>query len=151
MTRFAYAIFGYLAAALIAVAVAVFAIMAASALFSNGTESFLAPTDAGPAYIVGLEYTLPTALPGFLITLFAARRAGWTGWLPYAGAGTLNAALAWAIFDVAVQLIDRGPLHMPLSGMPPMILLPCLLGGFAGGITYWAVARNALRGRLASA
>ena len=144
--RIAFAFFGYLAAVLIAVTVTVFVMLAPSALPDNGAwgSFYASKRDLGSIYAIGLMITFPTALPGFLVTLFVARRGGWIGWLPYACAGTLNAVLALAIFDLALQMPDRVPLHMPLLGMPLMILLPCLPGGFIGGIAYWTVVRRSL-------
>ncbi|RWM91584.1 MAG: hypothetical protein EOR84_20355 [Mesorhizobium sp.] len=136
--RIAFAFLGYLAAVLIAVTVAVSAILAPTALPDNGAwGSFYAnKSDTEVLYVLGLYVTFPTALPGFLLTLFVARLGRWVGWLPFACAGTLNAVLALAILRV--------PLHMPVLGTPLMILLPCLPGGFAGGIAYWAVVRRSL-------
>ncbi|MBZ9745755.1 hypothetical protein LB516_10900 [Mesorhizobium sp. CO1-1-7] len=142
--RIAFGFFGYLAAVLIAVNVTVFAILAPSALPDNGAwGSFYADKrDLGLMYASGFMITPPTALPGFLLTLFVARRTSWVGWLPLACAGTLNAVLALAIFDIVLQVPDHVPLKTPLLAMP--LMLPCLIGGFAGGIAYWAVVRRSL-------
>ncbi len=134
--RIALAFLGYIAAILISVNVTVFAILAPSALPDHGAwGSFYAnKRDLGFIYSLGFIITPLTALPGFLLTLFVARRGGWVGWLPFACAGTLSAVLALAIFNVAMQ--------MPL--LPLTILLPCLPGGFAGGLAYWAAVRRSL-------
>ena len=146
MARLAYAFFGYLAAVVIAVAVAVFAMLPWTAGWNVASWG----RHLEGMYRYGIMVTLPAALPGFLLMLFVSHRVRWTGWLPYAGAGTLNAALAWAICDIAAQIFERGSLHVPLVGMPLMLLLSCLLGGFAGGVAYWAVVRSSFRGKAAS-
>ncbi len=147
--RIAYVFFGYLAAVLVAVAVAVFAMLAPTMFPDDGAwGSFYAyRRDLIDVFQIGLVFTFPTALPGFLLTLFLARWGGWVGWLPYACAGLLNAVLALAIFDLALQMFDPTPLRMPL--LPLDLLLPCLPGGFAGGVAYWVVVRKSLRDRAA--
>lgn len=144
--RIALACIGYLAAVLIAATVTVFVMLAPSALPDNGAwgSIYANSRQLVDIYSMGLAITFPTALPGFLLTLFVARRAGWVGWLPYACAGALDAILALAIFDLGLQMLDPLPPRIPLLGMPLKILLPCLPGGLAGGFAYWAVASRSL-------
>jgi hypothetical protein len=144
--RIAFAFFGYLAAVLVAVVATMFAILLPTVFPDDGAwgSYYATSRSLGDIFPFVLMTTFLTALPGFLVTLFVARRGGWMGWLPFACAGTLNTVVALAIFDVALGMPDRVPLHMPLLGMPLAILLPCLPGGFAGGFAYWAVVRRSL-------
>ena len=127
--------FAYLVAVLIAVAATLSAVLIPTVEASVRTwGSYI--RNAGDLYRFGVMVTCPTALPGFLLTLFVARRASWVGWLPYACAGTLNAYLALEILGIFLQSY--------VLGMPLDKLLPCLPGGFAGGFAYWAVVRRSL-------
>lgn len=144
--RIALACLGYPAAVLVSVSVTVFVMLAPSALPDKGAlGSFYAISrELNNIFLIGLVITFVTALPGFLLTLLVARKAGWVGWLPYSLAGALDAVVAWLIFGIAIQMPDPAPLRASLLGAPLQIVLPSLLGGFAGGVAYWAVVRRSL-------
>ena len=142
--RIAFAVVGYLAAVLIAVTVTVFAMLLPTVLPDNGAwGSFYAYSrELATIYGLGLEITFATALPGFLLTLFVARRGIWIGWLPFACAGTLNAVLAKLVFCAFVGVPLLKPTDVFLSSLP---------GGFCGGLAYWAVVRRSLVDRWEAA
>ncbi|PZV38689.1 hypothetical protein [Mesorhizobium kowhaii] len=137
--RIGYAFFGYLAAVLIAVTATMFAMLLPTVLPDDGAwgSYYATSRSLGDIFPFALMITFLTALPGFLLTLFVARRRGWVGWLPFACAGTLDAILALVILNIS--LVQNRPFETPLQ-----ILLPCLPGGFAGGFAYWAVVRRSL-------
>ena len=145
MARLAYAFFGYLAAVLVAVTVTVFAMLAPTIFPDDGAwgSYYAYRRDLGDVFQLGLVFTFPTALPGFVLTLFVARRGRWMGWLPFASAGALTALLALEI--VALWM------RASLFEMPPGMLLSSLLGGFCGGCAYWAVVRWSLADRWGTA
>jgi hypothetical protein len=120
---------GYVAAVLVAVVVASFAMTA------QGADGV---TKLHEAIGVGLIVTFPCALPGFLVAILIAAQFRLRSWLFYAPAGALNAVPSLAIF--AVYFGDK-----PSSLFD---LLPfCLSGGLAGGFAYWVSAGRYLGGK----
>ncbi len=140
--RIAYEFSGYLAAVLVAVTATVATVLLWTAQKNavNWGSFYAFVRHLGDMYRFGIMVTLPAALPGFLLTLFVAHRVGWAGWLPFAAAGTLNAILALTLFGIYI--------HQDVFEQE--VVLPCLPGGFAGGVAYWAVVRKSLRDRAAS-
>ena len=134
-SRAPYAVFGYLAAVLVAVTatLATMLLWAAEWDLPSWASFYAFLRHLGELYGFGIMVTLPTALPGFLVTLLVAHYGGWTGWLPYAAAGTLDAILALIFFGVFV--------HQDVFELE--VVLPCLPGGFFGGCAYWVVAGRA--------
>lgn len=113
---------GYVAAVVVAAATAAVAITMGS------------PYGAGflGVFIIGGAYIAITGLPGFAVTLFLARRHGWTDWTPFALAGGLNALLAWYLMSPA------GGFGF-LNGNNDLVLAS-IRGGIAGGVAYWWTA-----------
>lgn len=119
---------GYFCATLTATLVAAFLLMGV-----DGAE-FL------PLVVIGGIYVVASGLPGFVATVVAAQRFGWTGWLPFTVAGGLNAVLAWLLVGAATgDGIGLSP-----NGM----LLASVRAGAAGGVAYWWFA---YRGQFAEA
>lgn len=115
---------GYLAA------VATAAIVVAAIMTMDGPDRgmFLSVVMIGGIYI-GV-----TGVPGFALTVFLARRHGWSGWLPFAITGGLNALLAWYLMH-----------GLRLNGIDPGLLLACVRGGVAGGMAYWWTTYHGLQ------
>jgi hypothetical protein len=82
-------------------------------------------------FLGGLTITAMYALPGWLICVIAAeyRKEERRYW--FAAAGVLTALLALFLAGMG-----RGMLSMPA------MLFGSLIGGFFGGLVYWAVAGN---------
>jgi hypothetical protein len=118
---------GYLAA------VAVAAISVASIMAVSGPDAgiFL------PVIIIGGIYIGAAGLPGFALMVYVSRQHGWSGWLPFAIAGGLNALLAWYLVN--------GAQPFRLTASDSTLLLASVRGGVAGGVAYWWAAYHGLR------
>ncbi len=84
--------------------------------------------------IPGLAITFSTALPGFLVAVWASRRYAWRHWHQYALAGAANAVPALLVYHGDTMLTA---IYAPLSFCAP--------GGFVGGLAYWVVTRRLVR------
>jgi hypothetical protein len=81
--------------------------------------------------LFGGAYVATCGLPGFVLTITAARKNGWHSPLVFAVAGGLNAVAAWiTLFLFAGNTI----------GLGEPLFRASVLGGIAGGLAYWSVA-----------
>lgn len=85
----------------------------------------------GPLVLLAGSYAAAAGAPGFLITVFASAALRLRSPVYFVAAGALNAFLALILVRQAVD-----------SGMFNDLGLACCLGGAAGGLAYWAVARR---------
>ncbi len=123
---------GYLVAVFVAVFVSLAVRLLPTVLPDNGAwGSFYGSVrNLSSVFQFGLAITFPTALPGFLVTLMLAARAGWQHWYFFAIAGSLNVLPSFAVLS----------LYLRAPTMPLDFVLACLPGGFAGGFIYWGLA-----------
>jgi hypothetical protein len=124
-------ILGYVLAVLVASAITVFMIFAPTVFPADGAwgSAYRTLRDLPGMFLFGAYFTAVYALPGWLISVITAevrneRRKYWFG-----VAGLLTAALA--------HFIDN---QTTTSFSQPSIFIGSLVGGFFGGLVYWAIA-----------
>lgn len=133
---------GYVVAVLVAVIVAIVISFGPAALPDNGAQGsvFRMMSEFLPIMWVGLVYTFPFALPGFIVAIYAGERWRWNYWLAYAAAGFANALpahlLCAAILGSLAEL--------------PLVVFGSFVGGFFGGLAYWLVVGRRLAQARAS-
>jgi hypothetical protein len=125
-------ILGYALAVLVASSITVFIIFAPTIFPDDGAwgSAYKAWRDLPAMLAFGAYFTAIYALPGWLISVIVAelhnkRTKYWFGI-----AGILTAILA--------HLVDNGIAGGMFS--TPIILFGSLVGGFTGGLVYWAIA-----------
>lgn len=127
-----FMLLGYALAVAVAASVTVIVIFLPTVLPDNGAwgSAYRTLQNIVPMLLFGAFYTAIFALPGWLISVVTAeyrneRRKYWFGM-----AGFLTAILA--------QLIAYA--FVGGMGGEPMTLIGSPIGGFAGGLIYWAIA-----------
>ncbi|WP_144378653.1 hypothetical protein [Mesorhizobium amorphae] len=128
--RFGLAVLGYLAAVVGATAVTVAALFVAGFAAEGADMSSLLKNlrQLPDTLLIGMIITVQSALPGFLIALSVAAILRWVKPLSYTLAGGLNGA-----FSILVLNFFTGT---RLFIMPPGLLIPCVIGGLAGGFVF---------------
>jgi hypothetical protein len=147
--RFKTAAFGYLYAA----ATTSFVMAAAAVLPRADLSERLGGifSQIGFLIVVGIALLivmLPTALPGFLVTLAFKRRYGWNKWYAFAIAGIFDVLLAISLSVIFVVLFLEDEFRTPDA--PVYAILYSTLGfglcGFTSGLAYWFLAVRPWRG-----
>lgn len=84
--------------------------------------------------LFGGAYVATCGLPGFALTLTAARKNEWRSPFVFAVAGGLNAVAAW----ITLYLVTGNTI-----GTEELLFRASVLGGIAGGLAYWSIAVRA--------
>ncbi|CAM5429866.1 hypothetical protein MAUB1S_07276 [Mycolicibacterium aubagnense] len=131
--RFGLVVLGYLASVVGATAVTVIALFAAGFVAEGADIPGLLKNlrQLPETFLVGLIITVQSALPGFLIAISAAAILRWVKPLSYTLAGGLNGVISILVlnFFTGTRLLL----------MPPGLLIPCVVGGLAGGFVFHLV------------
>lgn len=130
LCRFGLGVLGYLAAVVAATAVTVVALSVIGFVAEGtGMSGLLKNLRQIPeTFVVGIIITAQSALPGFLVAISVAAILRWIKPLSYTLAGGLNGA-----FSILVLNFFTGT---RLFIMPPGLLIPCIIGGLAGGFVF---------------
>ncbi len=127
-----FMVLGYILAVLVASAITVFILFAPTIFPDNGAwgSAYKAWRDLPGMLLFGAYFTAIYALPGWLISVVVAELRNMRGKYLFGVAGILTAMLA--------HLVD----NWMAGGMfsTPMIFGGSLVGGFCGGLVYWAIA-----------
>jgi hypothetical protein len=131
LTHLLFMLLGYALAVLVATTIAVLIMGLPTVLPDNGNwgSFFSFWRDFPSLFLGGLTITAMYALPGWLISAIAAefRKEQRRYW--FAAAGVLTALSAFFLAGMG-----RGLMSMPA------MFFGSLIGGFFGGLAYWAVA-----------
>lgn len=127
-----FMILGYALAVSIASAITVFIKFAPTVLPDNGAwGSAYKALETLPVFLMfGALYTAMFALPGWLISVVIAERQSERRKYWFGLAGFVTAILAHVIALLWVGKIFAEPLT----------IIGSIIGGFAGGLVYWAIA-----------
>jgi hypothetical protein len=127
-----FMILGYALAVLVASAITVFVMFAPTVLPDDGAwgSAYRALRDLPVLLIFGAFYTALFALPGWLISVVTAeyRKEQRKYWFAPAGLAT----------SILAHLIALGFVGKIFA--EPLTVFGSLIGGFCGGLVYWAVA-----------
>lgn len=131
--RFGLLVLGYLAAVIGATAITLIIIFVTSFVADGADMSGVLKTlrQIPETFLIGMIITVQSALPGFLIAISAAAILRWVRSLSYALAGGLNGAFSIIVFNFFTGT--------SLFNIPPDLLIPCVIGGLAGGFVFHLV------------
>ncbi len=138
-SRFGLVVLGYLAAVIGATAVTVIAMFVTGLVAEGANVAGLLKNlrQIPETLLIGMIITVQSALPGFLIAISVAAMLRWVKPLSYTLAGGLNGA-----FSILVLNFFTGT---RLFVMPPGLLIPCVIGGLAGGFVFYFVGIRRIR------